>query len=172
MFELIKVLFDICLFKKSPASLPYSVWLLRILILLDAGISFLLASMSAGWLRAFSQALVGVVLIIAFAWAMLAVARKLSRFSQTTCALLGTDALISFFAIPGTATVALGQYSVWIFLVMTALIIWHWTITGHIIRNALGQTLAFGLGLAFLYILAAYQVMGFLFPDLGAIQTE
>lgn len=172
MFEIVKLLFDICLFKKGPSSLPYSIWLLRLLLLVDVAVSFLMASLSGGWLRAWLQAVVGVVLIIAFAWIILAVARKTSRFIQTVSAFLGTDALISFLAIPGTATMALGVNNVLVFLVMTCLILWHWAITGHIIRNALGQALVFSFSLAFLYIVATYKVMGFLFPAVGSIQME
>ena len=32
MFDIIKLLFDICLFKKGPQDLPYSVWLLRLIV--------------------------------------------------------------------------------------------------------------------------------------------
>ncbi len=166
MFELIKVLFEICLFKKGPASLPHSVWLLRIFLLIDAGVTVLLVSMSSNLIRALSQAFVSVALIIAFAWITLAIAGKSARFTQTTCALLGTDMLISFFAIPGTATLALGYFNVMVFLAMTGLIVWHWAITGHIIGNALGKSVAFSFGLAFLYIFTSYQVMALLFPEI------
>jgi len=40
MFEVIKLLFDICLFKKGPQDLPPSVWLLRLLIVIDVIVSF------------------------------------------------------------------------------------------------------------------------------------
>jgi hypothetical protein len=169
MFELIKTVWDICVFKKGPESLPHSLWLLRLLLFVDVIVSVLLASISAGWIRSGLQAVVGVVLIIVFAWAMLVISGKSARFLQTTAALLGTDALISFFAIPATATMAIGFSNAVVFLVTTGLIIWHWAITGHIIRRALGKPLVFSLGLAFLYILACYQVMGFLFPTLGNI---
>ena len=57
---------------------------------------------------------------------------------------------------------AFGSAAVLAFIVTIALMIWHWAVTGHIIRNALGQTWAFSLGLAFLYLLGSYQVMAFL----------
>lgn len=169
MFELIKSLWNICLFKKGPESLPHSMWLLRLLVLADVIVSFLLAAISSSGIKSLLQAVLSVVFILVFAWGMLAMARKSARFLQTACALLGTDTLISFFAIPGSATVLVGFYSVWVSWLMTGLVVWHWIITGHIIRKALGQPWTFGLGLAFLYILACYRVMGFLMFTLGNI---
>ncbi|MDD5410720.1 MAG: hypothetical protein PHF31_04785 [Methylobacter sp.] len=170
MFEIIKLLFDICLFKKGPQNLPNSVWLLRILVVVDVGISFLMMNIRTNWLNSLLQAVVGVLLVVGFSWIMLYVARRLERFDLTACALLGTDALISFFALPGMASMMLGRGALLAFFVMIALMIWHWAVIGHIIRNALGQTLVFSLGLAFLYILGSYQVMALLFPDVAGIK--
>lgn len=165
MFEIIKLLFDICLFKKGPQNLPASVWLLRLLLIADAGVSFLMISIRTGLLVSLLQATVSALLVIGFSWLMLFAAGKRERFNQTTCALLGTDALISFFALPGMASMMIGAGALLAFIVTIALMIWHWAVTGHIIRNALGQTWTFSLGLAFLYILGSYQVMALLNPS-------
>jgi hypothetical protein len=170
MFEIIKLLFDICLFKKGPQNLPNSVWLLRILAVVDAGISFLMLSIRGNWLNSLLQAVAGVLLVVGFSWIMLYVGRRLERFDLTACALLGTDALISFFALPGMASMMLGRSAPLAFFVTIALMIWHWAVIGHIIRNALGQTLVVSLGLAFLYLLGSYQVMALLFPEVAGVE--
>ena len=170
MFEIIKLLFDICLFKKGPQNLPNSVWLLRILIAIDGGISFLMMKIRADWLNSLLQAAVGVLLVVGFSWIMLYIARRLERFNLITCALLGTDALISFFALPGVASMMLGRGALLAFFVTIALMIWHWAVTGHIISNALEKTLVFSLGVAFLYMLGSYQVMALLFPDIAGVK--
>jgi hypothetical protein len=54
---------------------------------------------------------------------------------------LGSDALITFFAVPGMASMTIGVGTSLAFIITIALMIWHWAVTGHIIRNALGQTL-------------------------------
>lgn len=164
MFELIKLLFDICLFKKGPQDLPFSVGLSWVLVAADVSVSFLMLSIRTDWLNSALQAIVGVLLIIGFSWLILYVARKRERFNQTTIALLGTDAMISFFALPGMASMMIGTGALLAFLITIALMIWHWAVTGHIIRNALEQTWSFSLGIAFLYILASYQVMALLNP--------
>ncbi len=170
MFDIIKLLFDICLFKKGPQDLPYSVWLLRILFIGYVSIRVLMLSIHFNWLTVLMQVIVEIVLVCGFFWLMLYLARKLGRFYQVISAVLGTDALISFFALPGMASMEAGQGGLLVFLVMIGLIGWHWTVTGHIIRNALEQTLSFSLGLAFLYLLGSYQAMAFLFPEVAGVK--
>jgi hypothetical protein len=170
MFDIIKLLFDICLFKKGPQDLPYSVWLLRILLVVYVSVRILMLSMRFDWLNVFLQIIVEIFLVAGFFWIMLYVVRKLGRFYQVISAVLGTDALISFFALPGIATLETGRGGVGVFLVVLGLIGWHWAVTGHIIRNALEQSLSFGLGVAFLYLLGSYQVMALLFPEVAGVK--
>ncbi len=170
MFEIIKLLLDICLFKKGPQNLPPSVWLLRVLVLVDVCVSFLMLSIHTDWLNSVLQAIVGALLVVGFSWLMLYLARKWERFVQTAIALLGTDALISFFALPGIASMMIGTGALLAFVITIALMIWHWAVTGHIIRHALEQSWTFSLGLAFLYILGTYQVMALLFPDVIGVK--
>lgn len=164
MFEIIKLLFDICLFKKGPQDFPPSIWLLRLMLVADIGVSFLMLSIHTDWLNALFQAVVGALLIVGLSWIMLYLARKRARFNQTTAAFLGADTLISFLALPGMASMMVGTGALLAFIVTIALMIWHWAVTGHIIRHALEQSWAFSLGLAFLYILGSYQALGLLNP--------
>jgi hypothetical protein len=170
MFEVIKLLFDICLFKQGPQDFPPSVWLWRILLIVDVAVSFLMISIQTGLVASLLQAIVSALLIVGFSGLILYVARKPERFAQTTGALLGTDALISFFALPGMASMTIGTGALLAFIITIVLMIWHWAVTGHIIRNALGQTWTFSLGLAFLYILGSYQVMALLFPEVAGVK--
>lgn len=158
MFDLMKLFFDICLLKKAPQHLPYSVNLLKILAIINIAINFLLINMGIYWFSALLEAVAGVLLVGGFSWICLFFSRKSTRFCQMTCALLGADALIDFFAMPAIATMALNQGGLLVFLVMIALIIWHWLVTGHIIRNSLEQSFIFSLGLAFLYLVASYKI--------------
>lgn len=166
MFEILKLLFDICLFKQGPQHLPPSVWLLLLVLALDVAVSFLMVSISTGLAVALVQAIVSVLLIVGFSRLMLYMAGKPERFCQTACALSGTDAMISFFALPAVASMTIGAGALLAFILTIALMIWHWAVIGHIIRNALGQTWTFSLGLAFLYLLGSYRVMALLFPEI------
>jgi hypothetical protein len=130
----------------------------------------LMLSMHFDSLGVLMQIAVDLVLVFGCVWLMLYLARKLGRFCQVLSAVLGTDALISFFAIPGIATMELGHGGLAVFLLVLSLIVWHWAITGHIISNALEKSLSFSLGLAFLYLFGTYQVMAFLFPEVAGVK--
>ena len=170
MFDIIKLLFEICLFKKGPQDLPYSLWLLRLLLVVYIGIRILMLSIHFDWLNVLLQVIVDVILVAGFFWIILYLARKLGRFYQALSAVLGTDAMISFFALPGMATIETGHGGLWVVLVMLGLIGWHWAVTGHIIRNALEKSLSFSLGVAFLYLIGSYQVMALLFPEVTGVK--
>ena len=170
MFDIIKLLFEICLFKKGPQDLPCSLWLLRLLLVVYIGIRILMLSIHFDWLNVLLQVIVDVILVAGFFWIILYLARKLGRFYQAFSAVLGTDAMISFFALPGMATMETGHGGLWVVLVMLGLIGWHWAVTGHIIRNTLEKSLSFSLGVAFLYLIGSYQVMALLFPEVTGVK--
>lgn len=171
MFELIKLLFDICRFNKGPKDLPYTLNMLWLLGIVNTVINFLVLNIHTAWLSALLQSIIGLFMMMGFSFISLYFCRKLGRFYQTTSALLGTDALIGFFALPAVATMVLGQGGLFVFLVTIALIIWHWAIIGHIMHLALGQSLSFSAGLALLYLLMAYMVISFLFPEAASVNS-
>lgn len=165
MYELITLFFDICLFKKGPKDIPVSKGLLYFLTLIYAAVSFLLTVISSDTGNAVLQVIVEILLILGFCWALLFISKRSTRYLQTSCALMATDTIISFFAIPAIATLAT-QGAGLAFLVIMLLMIWHWLVSGYIFSNALEQPFSFGLGIAFLYILISYQVMAMIFPEL------
>ncbi len=169
MYELITLLFDICCFKKAPQDLPYSRALLQLLIVINALTGFLILKIHTDWLSAVLQSLFGVVMLVAFNRLALFIAKKPARFYQSTSALLGSDTLIGIFALPCLATLQTGHGSLLAFGVLLSLVVWHWAIIGHILRHALEQSLAFSLGLAFLYLVGAYTLTALLFPDVAGV---
>ncbi len=166
MYDYLALISNICLFKKSPQDIPYSQVILRRSIIGYAIISFMLIQMSVDVLNALFQVAVELIILLSFSSLALMIAKKRQRFVQTTCALLGTDALISLCAVPAIASLTINPNNGLAFLAMLALMIWHWVITAHIMRHALSQPFFFALGIAFLYIFSAYQIMGVLFPAL------
>lgn len=165
MYSLLKLFFDICIFKKGPQDIPSSKWLFRVLILTYASISFIILFIDNSFAKTFQQAVVGTVFILLASKVILIIANKSERYLQTTCALLATDSLISFFAIPAMATLILEGTDL-AFLSVLLLMLWHWLVTGHVFKHALQKPFTFGLGVAFLYILVSYQVMALFFPEI------
>lgn len=115
MYEFLKLFFDICLFKKGPQDIPVSKSLLYILIPIYAGISFLILILSTDVVNSVLQIIVEVVLVLSATKVILFLAKKPYRFQQTASALIATDTIISFFAIPVMATL-IGQGSVLAFI--------------------------------------------------------
>ena len=66
MFDIIKLLFDICLFKKGPQDLPYSLWLLRILLVVYVSVRILMLSIHFDWLNVLLQVIVDIFLVADF----------------------------------------------------------------------------------------------------------
>jgi len=165
MYQLITLFFDICLFRKGPQDVPVSKGLLYFLILIYVAVSFLLSFVSNDMTNALLQVIVELFLILAFSWTLLFISKRSVRYLQTSCTLMATDALISFFAIPAMATLATEGAGL-AFLVIVLLMVWHWLVSGHIFSNALEKPFTFGLGVALLYILISYQVMAVIFPGL------
>ncbi|MGF2413035.1 MAG: hypothetical protein ACQUYJ_11965, partial [Ferruginibacter sp.] len=108
MFDIIKLIFDICLFKKAPQHIPYSPLLLKLLLIVDVGVNFLIFSIEMNGFKAALQAVVSVLLVLLGSWLTVTIGRKQQRFCQTACALVGVDSIISFFALPGMATMMTG----------------------------------------------------------------
>jgi len=165
MYQLLVLFFDICLFKKGPQDIPASSGLLFLLIPAYAGISFLILVLSTDAVNAILQVLIEIAFVLGSSKIILYFAKKPERFIQTVCALIATDTLISIFALPVMAAL-IGQGSALAFFSLVTLMLWHWTVSGHIFSNALSQPFTFGLGIAFLYILVSYQVMALLFPEI------
>lgn len=163
MYHLIVLFFQIAILRKGPQDVPATPWLLRLVLPVYVVVNVLILLLNSDLLTALLQITVDFVLLVGFSWPLLRFAGKPTRFRQTLCALLGTDTVISFCAIPAVASLN-SQATDLAFFAMLALMVWHWLVSGHIFRHALDRPLFFGLGLALLYILISSQVMALLFP--------
>jgi hypothetical protein len=168
MLKIIGLFMQICFFIKAPQDIPYSRWFFGLLLLINIAISLLVLSMSTGLFSSLLQVPTGIFLLLGSVYLILTFAGQLQRFYQTATALLGVDALISLFALPILGSTILEQEAAGkAYLILLALMIWHWAVTGHIFRHALSSSLSFGLGLSFLYFFVSYQIMSILFPSMS-----
>lgn len=171
MSEIVKLFYDIILFRKGPQDVPFSRVLTRMTLAVYALISFLMLFMSSHWFSALLKMAADIVLLIAFIRITLAWVHKSERYQQTFCALLGTDALLTLFGVPATAVMLVpsGDLAILGFFIVVGLILWHWAVIGYILSHALDQNLGFSLGLALLYMMAAYQILAVLFQSVSSI---
>ncbi len=169
MFNMMKLFFDIALFKKTPADVPNTAILQPMVICIYSVISFLMLFMSEPWTKALLEVAVGIILVSLFCKITLYLGKKPARYQQTFIALIGVDTIISFFAFPPLAVLASpmpeGSFpiSLLAFFVFIVLILWHWVVAGHIFRHALSEPFIFGLGVALLYLILYYQLNNALF---------
>ncbi len=163
MYPLLQLFLEITAFRKGPQDVPTANWLMPLILMVYVAINVAVLLLSSEWGDALMQVAVDFALMSAFIWPLLFVSNKLNRYRQTLVALLGTDAVINFFALPAVASLT-NEATDLGFFAMLILMMWHWAVTGHILRYALDRPLFFGLGVAFLYLLISSQVMEALFP--------
>jgi hypothetical protein len=165
MYELTLLFFQIAIFKKGPQDVPGSPLVLKLLLPVYVAINYLILFLNGALSTALLQILVDFTLIILFCWPLLYFSGKSARFPQTLAAMVGTDIVISFFALPAIATLNTHANDL-AYFAMLALVLWHWLVSGHIMKHALDRSLFFGLGLALLYIMLSSQLMAVLFPEI------
>ena len=164
MLKIIGLFLQICFFKKTPQDIPYSKWFFGLMLSINVAISLLVLNFSTELFSSLMQVPVGIILILGSVYLILSFARRPERFYQTATALLGVDTLISLCALPVLGSAMMEQEGTGkSYLILLALMIWHWAVTGHIFRHALSSSFSFGLGLSFLYFFVSYQVMTILF---------
>jgi hypothetical protein len=165
---ILRLFLDICLLKKGPQDMPLSslLWGLTFGGYVLVGITVL--GLQSPLFDAVEQTFLEAGILLGFCWVTLQVAGLASRFTQTSLALLGSDAVISSFAIPlllwltGSEEKQPGAY-----LLLLLLMLWHLVVVAHILRHALSKPAAVGLGLAIVYLVASYQIMFLLFAPTG-----
>jgi len=165
MYELVILFFQIAIFKKGPQDVPASGFVLKLLLPMYVAVNYLILLMNGALSTALLQILTDFALIVLFCWPLLYFSGKSHRFPQTLNAMVGTDVIISLCALPAIATLNTHANDL-AYFTMLALVLWHWLVSGHIMKHALDRSLFFGLGLALLYIMLSSQVMAALFPEI------
>lgn len=161
---LIRLLFEICTFRKGPQDIPVSPALLGLAILayLLAGICLL--GVETVWTERILRVVTEALLLMSFVWIMLTLMGKRARLLQTATAVYASDALISSMAVPVLALLSSSPNTRSAYLLLLVLTVWHWSILGHILRHALSVRLALGTGLALTYMILSYRFMALIFP--------
>ena len=160
----LRLFLDICLFRKGPEDVPASLFLLGLTLLGYALVGLFLLSFQTGFGAALPQVLAEGVLNLVFVRFLVWIANKPHRFLQAAIALMGTDALISFLALPlllAQGVEALARMTHLPLLVMT---IWHIAVSGMIFGRAVSKSLPIGIAVALLYTVLSVQLMAWLFP--------
>lgn len=160
----IRVFWDICWGIKGPQDLPSSSFFLLLVLLANVVAAVAVVLVETTLANGLPQVVLSLLWLVGYCYGVLLLSGRVARFQQTLTALLGTDTVISIIAFPfmvwmkSTADAAIAYY------VVIGLMCWSLIIVGHILRHALSTTHGFGMGLALLYIIGFYALMGLFFP--------
>jgi len=172
MSELLKRLFNICLLTRGPQDLPFSVPLLRLVLLLYfvTGLLSLLTYVSVD--MAVMMMLLDVALLLGFSWVCLQAFRMQPRFVQMLTALAGVGILFNLLSLPLLAQIQLaretGQMAGGLSFLLLFLISWNLAVIAHIFRETFNVRLLAAFLLTLAYKVIEFSVSQLLFPELGA----
>jgi len=149
MRQLAKAFFDIAIWRRTPAHLPASLFLLALVsaaaALLDVAGALLLPGPND---KIVLQVALDLGLPLAFAWAVLRLARRRQRFLQTAIALIGMGVLVDLVAFPADAllrVVGTDRFaSIPLAILLYAGLIWYLLACAHIWRAALDSGVILG----------------------------
>jgi hypothetical protein len=170
MLRLAKAFWDIALWRRTPAQLPASLFLLALVAgaaaLLEIASAFLPPA-SADHMA--TRLLLSVALPPAFAWTVLAVTGRRRRFLQTSSALLGVGVLAEIVLYPlGSLIHVIGSdrlASVPLGVLMLIGLIWYVLACTNIWRSALDSGVALGVAVSVGYLLLSILLEQRLLPD-------
>jgi hypothetical protein len=171
MLRLAKAFWDIALWRRSPAQLPASQFLLGLVASAVALLEVLGALLPPGPSdRIVTRVVLSVGLPLVFAWVVLAITRHGQRFLQTGTALLGVavlaelvmyplGSLLSIIGSDRSAAIALGLR-----LLLFVGLIWYLLACANIWRAALDSGLGLGIAISVGYLLLSMVLEQQLLP--------
>lgn len=161
MLRLIHVFWAIVRFSAGPQDLPYSVGLMRVVLVINWLCAYAVLQISPDG-TSLLRVLTETALSVAYIWPLLYFAGFGNRFTQTWTAWLASDALINLIAIAPLYW-QVTQPSNWNSLLLLGLSLWNLAVYGHIFRQALGRGWGLSIGLALFYMMLSMQIMTQLF---------
>jgi hypothetical protein len=170
MLRLAKAFWEIALWRRTPAQLPASLFLLALVAIAAALLEVLSAFLPpVSSDRIFTRIVLSVAMPLCFAWAVLAVARHRQRFLQTGIALLGVGVLAQLVLYPiGSLIHIIGSdrlEAVPFGVLMLVGLIWYLLACANIWRAALDSRLSLGVAISVAYLVLSIALEQQLLPD-------
>ena len=170
MLRLAKAFWDIAVWRRSPAQLPASVFLLGLVAAAVAVLEVVGALLPPGPSdRIFMRVVLSVGLPLLFAWTVLAIARHGQRFLQTGIALLGVAVLAELVLYPLSSLLnVIGSdrpAAIPVGLLLCVGFIWYTLACANIWRAALDSGLGVGLAVSVGYLVLSVVLEQQLLPE-------
>ena len=170
MLRLAKAFWDIALWRRSPAHLPASLFLLCLVAAAVALLEVVGALLPPGPSdRIVTRVVLSVGLPLLFAWTVLAITRHAQRFLQTGIALLGVAVLAELVLYPlGSLLNLIGAdrpASIPLGLLLCVGLVWYLMACANIWRSALDSGIGVGIAVSVGYLLLSMVLEQQLLPD-------
>jgi hypothetical protein len=170
MLRLAKAFWDIALWRRSPAQLPASLFLLGLVAAVVAILEVLGALLPPGPGDGIViRVLLSVGLPLLFAWAVLSVTRHRQRFLQTASALLGVGVFAQLVLYPlGSLYNVIGAdrpASIPLAVLLLAGFVWYMLACANIWRAALDSGIGVGVAISVGYLVLSVVLEQQLLPD-------
>ncbi len=170
MLRLAKAFWDIAIWRRSPAQLPASPFLLGLAAATVALLEVLGAALPPySSDRILIRVTLSAGLPIAWSWAVLRIAGRRARFLQTSVALLGVAAFAQIALYPlGSLLNVIGTHhpaAVPLGLLSFGVLLWFLLASAHIWRAALDSGIALGAAVSLGYLLLSILLEQQLLPD-------
>ncbi|MDX1442481.1 MAG: hypothetical protein R3270_01755 [Gammaproteobacteria bacterium] len=149
MFALVQHFYQLLVMQRQPQDFPASGFLLVLVAAMHVGLGFL-GHLAASGLPLYSlgRSSLGLVLVLAGSWLMLAIFGKRTRWLQTSIALVGGEALIGAMSLPFLFVVTQGISNIFLELSLLLFLVWNIAFIGHVWRHALETSMFIGIVLA------------------------
>ena len=165
MFALFNRFFDLTLMRLPPQEFPASRFLLMLVLTLFALLTFMsnfVLTENLAYSLARSGMSIGTV--GAAAALLLFATRRAARWQQTVTALYGGEVVLMVFMLPVLVAYVLNIENLFIMISQWLLIIWEIAFIAHVYRNALDSSMATGVIVAIVYIVASAVLKQELLP--------
>ena len=153
MGVLLRLFFDICLFRRGPQDVPASSTLFQFMLLVYFAVNLALNLVSGiGLSHALMSSVAELLFLLLLIMVILALGRQQRRFVQTAIAMMGT---LLVFSVASVLIYLWVQHAVTDAekqgLLVSTLVLWIWTIAvgGHIFRHALNTVFFIGFLVSF-----------------------
>jgi len=162
MGALIRVIWQIALFREGPQVLPASSFLLWLVLAAHWFTGVLLGLFSLPALESMLSALAGTLIMAAVVHTLLLIYRRHPRLNQTLTAMAACEVMLGLLAIPPTALFYAGVGAQDIAGMLSLVLLgWNIAIAAHIFRHAVGVSLGVGFLYSISYILISVVLGSF-----------
>ena len=153
--ELLKQYIQICWFKGSPLDLERAIPFLRMVLIVNMVVGFLVQANVQDPIEAFIEVFIEVVVMLVLIGSLLFIKKSLDLFVPTLTAILVCENFILVLGVPLVVWFTVSD-DVWIFYILALLVVWAVAIVAYILRQICGFSKLTSYILSFAYYMTVF----------------